>query len=52
MDDLFIETIFQQERKGNKPDRAFSTTVYANMVKEFNEKLPTIEFTKQNLKNS
>ena len=51
MDDLFIEAMLQQKRERNKLDRAFSTFAYANMVKELNEKLPTIVFTKQNLKN-
>lgn len=50
IDDLFSETMLKQERKGNKLDRGFLTTAY-DMVNELNEKLPTIGFTKQNLKN-
>ncbi|KAM7490220.1 hypothetical protein LguiA_033141 [Lonicera macranthoides] len=45
MDDLFIEAMLQQLHERNRPDRAFSTTAYANMVKEMNEKLPTIGAT-------
>jgi len=51
MDDLFIEAMLQEKCEGNRPDRAFSTSTYANMVKELNEKLPTIGFTRHNLKN-
>ncbi|CAI9302075.1 unnamed protein product [Lactuca saligna] len=50
MDAAFVDAMVQQQEKGNRPYKNFTSQAYTNMIEELNKKL-TMNLTKSHLKN-
>ncbi|KAL6515358.1 hypothetical protein OROHE_018990 [Orobanche hederae] len=51
MDSVFIDSMLFQHREGNHEDGVFTSSAYSVMIKEMTGQFPSMNITKEKLKN-